>query len=100
MQEVLFQKIIHKKDSIERPELGKLNGLTSINLPSILAPETIIDSDETLLFEWENEKMEIIVHDYTDEKLAALSAQDSLTVSCMRQKRSYKRILHSSVHWL
>ena len=56
MQEVLFQKIIHKKDSIERPELGKLNGLTSMNLPSILAPETIIDSDETLLFESENEK--------------------------------------------
>ena len=47
MQEFQFQKIIHKKDSIERPELGKLNGLTSINLPSILAPETIIDSDET-----------------------------------------------------
>ena len=47
MQEFQFQKIIHKKDSIERAELGKLNGLTSINLPSILAPETIIDSDET-----------------------------------------------------
>ena len=98
MQEVQFQKIIHKKDSIERPELGKFNSLTSMNLPSILAPETIIDSDETLLFESENEKMEIIVHDYTDEKLAAFSAQDSFTVSCMRQKRSYKRILHSSVH--
>ena len=56
MQEVQFQKIIHKKDSIERPELGKFNSLTSMNLPSILAPETIIDSDETLLFESENEK--------------------------------------------
>ena len=40
----------------------------SVNLAAILAPDTIIDSDEILLFESADKIMETIVHGYTDEK--------------------------------
>ena len=83
-QEIQFPKITHKKDSIKRPELHRLNGLTlpdfSVNLAAILTPDSIIDKDETLLFESADEIMEIIVHDHTEEKQAAFSAQDPLAV--------------------
>lgn len=66
-QEIQFQKITHKRDSIERPELYKVNGLTieifSENLAAILAPDTIIDRDETLLFETTDEIMDIITQE-------------------------------------
>ena len=71
-QEVQFQKITHKKKLIERPELYELNGLTLqyflVNFAAILSLDTIIDRDETLLFESANKIMEIIVHDYNEEK--------------------------------
>ena len=71
-QEVQFQKITHKKKLIERPELYELNGLTLqyflVNFAAILSPDTIIDRDETLLFELADQIMEIIVHDYNEEK--------------------------------
>ena len=63
-QEIQFQKITHKRDSNERPELYKVNGLTielfAENLASILAPDTIVDMDESLLFETTDEIMDII----------------------------------------
>ena len=71
-QEVQFQKITLKKKLIERPELYELNGLTLqyflVNFAAILSLDTIIDRDETLLFESADKIMEIIVHDYNEEK--------------------------------
>ena len=72
-QQVQFQKITHKTDSVKRPELKKLNSLIlqdfSVNLAAIPA---IMGRDETLLFESADEIMEIIVHDHTEENQAAL----------------------------
>ena len=63
----------------------------SVNLAAILAPDTIIDSDEILHFESADKIMETTVHGYTDEKETHFQSRP--IGSCMGQKRSHKKMI-------